>query len=415
MALTATAVKQAKPKAKSYKLADGRGLFLMVNPNGGKYWRYKYRIGDKEKLLALGIYPEISLADARTRHQDARDKLARGIDPGEVRKAEKSTRLLAAADTFEAVAREWFATKMYDRSKSHRDRTMRALEKDLFTVLGTRPITSITAPQLLSALRRIEGRGAVETAHRAKQTAGQIFRYAMVTGRAENDPSAAMNGALKNPKKKHLAAITNPAEVGRLMVSIEGFQGTPAVKAALRLSPLLFQRPGEIRSMEWVEINWDEARWEIPAEKMKMRQPHIVPLATQALAILRELEPLTGRGKYVFPSARGASRCLSENGVRSALRTLGYGNDEMTPHGFRAMARTILDEVLEVRVDYIEHQLAHAVKDANGRSYNRTHHLKGRAEMMQGWADYLDELKTQIEGGTIGRNLSIVNEFATPD
>ena len=273
MALTATAVKQAKPKIKPYKLADGRGLFLMVNPSGGKYWRYKYRIVGKEKLLALGTYPDIGLADARTRHQDARDKLARGIDPGEARKAEKSTRLLAAADTFEAIAREWFATKMNDRSKSHRDRTMRALEKDLFTVLGTQPIAAITAPQLLSALRRIEARGAVETAHRAKQTAGQIFRYAMVTGRAENDPSAAMSGALKNPKKKHLAAITNPAEVGRLLLSIEGFQGTPVVKAALRLSPLLFQRPGEIRGMEWAEINWETACWEIPAEKMKMRQP----------------------------------------------------------------------------------------------------------------------------------------------
>jgi len=401
MALSATAVKQAKPKAKPYKLADGRGLFLMVNPGGGKYWRFKYRIDSREKLLALGIYPDISLADARIRHQNARDKLARGIDPGEVRKAEKLTRRLAAADTFEAIAREWFATKMHDRSKSHRDRTLRALEKDLFTVLGARPITSITAPQLLSALRLIEARGAVETAHRAKQTAGQIFRYAMVTGRAENDPSAAMNGALKNPKKKHLAAITNPAEVGRLMVSIEGFQGTPVVKAALRLSPLLFQRPGEIRSMEWTEINWNEACWEIPADKMKMRQPHVVPLSTQALAILRELEPLTGRGRYVFPSARGASRCLSENGVRSALRTLGYGNDTMTPHGFRAMARTILDEVLGVRVDYIEHQLAHAVKDANGRSYNRTTHLKGRAEMMQSWADYLYTLKAQSEGENI--------------
>lgn len=391
--LTAIAVKQAKPGEKDRKLTDGAGLFLLVTTNGGKRWRYKYRYAGKEKLLALGTYPDVSLADARNRHQDAREKLAQGIDPGEARKIEKLTRHQADADGFEAVAREWFATKMCDCSQSHQDRTMRALEKDLFPHLGNRSIGAITAPELLAVLRRIESRGAIETAHRTKQTAGQVFRYAVATGRAERDPSSDLKGALANPKKKHLAAITNPAEVGRLMASIEGFQGTPTVKAALRLSALIFQRPGEIRSMEWSEINWDAERWELPAEKMKMRLPHIVPLSHQALEVLRELQPLTGWGRYVFPSARGASRCLSENGVRSALRTLGYDNDTMTPHGFRAMARTLLDEVLGYRVDWIEHQLAHAVRDANGRAYNRTSHLEGRATMMQGWADYLDELK----------------------
>tara|TARA_R100001509_G_scaffold164603_2_gene142848 strand:+ start:707 stop:1936 length:1230 start_codon:yes stop_codon:yes gene_type:complete len=399
--LTATAVKQVKPGERDRKLTDGAGLFLLVTRTGGKRWRYKYRYAGKEKLLALGTYPDVSLAEARNRHQEAREKLAQGIDPGEARKVEKLTRHLADADSFEAVAREWFATKMCDRSQSHQDRTIRALEKDLFPHLGKRTVSSITAPELLAALRRIESRGAVETAHRAKQTAGQVFRYAVATGRAERDPSGDLKGALTNPKKKHLAAITSPPEVGRLMVHIDEFQGTPTVKAALRLSALLFQRPGEMRSMEWAEINWEAERWELPAEKMKMRLPHIVPLSQQALEILRELHYLTGRGRYVFPSARGASRCLSENGVRSALRTLGYDNDTMTPHGFRAMARTLLDEVLGYRVDWIEHQLAHAVRDANGRAYNRTAHLEGRRKMMQGWADYLDSLKAQAEGGNV--------------
>jgi integrase len=395
MALTATAVKQAKSTEKQYKLFDGRGLFLLVHPNGSKYWRFKYRYAGKEKLLSLGVYPDVTLANARERHQQARETVANGIDPGEVLKVKKLTRHLATADTFEALAREWFNVKMCDKSKSHQDRTMRALEKDLFPVLGSRPVSSITPPELLAALRRIEARGAIETAHRAKQTAGQIFRYGVATGRAERDPSADLKGALKNPDKKHLASITNPAEVGRLMLAIDGFRGTAAVRAALRLSPLLFQRPGEIRHMEWSEIDWEAKRWEIPAEKMKMRQPHIVPLSQQALEILEELHPLTGRGKYVFPSARGTSRCLSENGVRTALRAMGYDNDTMTPHGFRAMARTLLDEVLDFRVDWIEHQLAHAVRDPNGRAYNRTAHLEGRAKMMQGWADYLDGLRKQ--------------------
>ena len=347
MALTATAVKQAKSTEKQYKLYDGRGLFLLVHPNGSKYWRFKYRYAGKEKLLSLGVYPDVTLANARERHQQARETVAKGIDPGEVLKVEKLTRHLAAADTFEALAREWFNVKMSTRSISHQKRTMAALERDLFPVLGSRPIASITAPELLAALRRIEDRGAVETAHRAKQTAGQIFRYGVATGRAERDPSGDLKGALKNPKKKHLASITDPAEVGRLMLAIDAFRGTPTVRAALRLSPLLFQRPGEIRHMEWAEIDWETKCWQIPAGKMKMGQPHIVPLSEQSIEILREIYALTGRGKYVFPSARGASRCLSENGVRTALRTLGYDNDTMTPHGFRATARTLLDEVLE--------------------------------------------------------------------
>jgi integrase len=402
MSLKATATKNAKPKEKPYKLYDEKGMYLLVSPTGSKCWRYKYRYVGKEKTLALGIYPDVSLANARAKRDEARSALANGIDPGEVRKVEKLTRYLAAADSFEAVGREWFNQVMPDKSKSYRERTGRILKKDLYPVLGNRPISAITAPELLAALRRVESRGAIDIAHRAKQVAGQIFRYAVGTGRAERDPSRDLpRNALKSRNKKHYAAITDPAEVGNLLVAIDGFQGTPVVKAALLISALLFQRPGEIRAMEWEEINWQESCWEIPAEKMKMRSPHIVPLATQAQELLEELYKLTGNGRYVFPSARGRSRHLSENGVRTALRTLGYDNDTMTPHGFRAMARTILDEVLECRVDWIEHQLAHAVRDANGRAYNRTAHLKGRRRMMQRWAGYLDSLRAQASGNNV--------------
>lgn len=397
MALTAMAVKQAKPKDKPYKLSDSKGMYLLINPKGAKYWRLKYRYGGKEKTLALGVYPDISLEKAREQRDDAKRLLYDHIDPGVTKRLKKLAVYEHEINSFEILAREWFETRMTDKSESHQSRTWNALKNDLFPPLGNRPISQITAPELLMALRKIEARGAIETAHRAKQTAGQIFRYAIITGRAERDPSADLKGALKNPVKKHLAAITEPKEVGKLMVAIEGFRGTPSVKTALLLSPLLFARPGEIRHMEWKEVSWEENRWEIPAEKMKMKQPHVVPLAKQAISLLEEQHRLTGRGKFVFPSARGASRPLSENGVRTALRTLGYDNDTMTPHGFRAMARTILDEVLNYRVDWIEHQLAHAVRDANGRAYNRTAHLQGRAEMMQDWADYLDALKAQIE------------------
>lgn len=397
MALTAIQVKQATPKEKPYKLADGGGLYLLVNPGGAKYWRYKYRYAGREKTLALGVYPEVSLKEARDTHQAARKTRRQGADPGEQRKVEKLTRHLAAVNSFEAVAREWFGRVMEQKSESYRVRTLRILEKDLFPQLGGRPIASITPPELLQVLRKIESRGAVDIAHRAKQASGLIFRYAIATGRAEYDPSVGLQGALKHRRKKHHAAITSPAKVGQLMTSIEAFGGTPVVKAALHLAPLVFQRPGELRAMEWKEINWDEQQWELPAEKMKMRLPHIVPLSNQAIEVLRDLEPLTRRSKYVFPSARGASRCMSDNALRIALRTMGYSKETMTPHGFRAMARTLLDEVLGYRVDWIEHQLAHAVRDANGRAYNRTAHLGGRREMMQGWADYLADLKVQVE------------------
>jgi integrase len=399
--LSATAVQQAKGQAKPVKLTDGGGLYLLVKSDGSRYWRYNYRFAGKRKTLALGVYPDVSLADARKAHQQARETLAKDIDPSEAKRIERITRHLASADSFEAVATEWYETRLSEKSDSYRVRTQRLLKKDLYPPLGNRPISQITSAELLLALRKVEERGAIDMAHRAKQTAGQVFRYAVATGRAERDPSGDLRGALKTKTKKHYAAITDPAEVARLLLAIDAFQGTSTVKAALQLSPLLFQRPGEIRGMEWAEINWEEERWEIPADKMKIRQPHIVPLCTQSIDLLKGLHRLTGRGRYVFPSARGASRCLSENGVRSALRTMGYDNDTMTPHGFRAMARTIMDEVLNYRVDWIEQQLAHAVRDANGRAYNRTAHLPQRKDMMQGWADYLDNLKAQATAGNV--------------
>ena len=278
------------------------------------------------------------------------------------------------------------------KSEGGDKRLKRLLQKDLFPYIGKRPISKITSPELLKTLRRIESRGAVDTAHRAKQAAGMVFRYAVATGRAERDPSVDLKDALTQPIKTHFKSITEPAEVGPLITAINNYQATPVVMAALKLSPLFLCRPGELRHLEWSEVNFSESRIELPASKMKMKEPHIIPLASQAIVILKELQPITGRGKYVFPSARGASRPISENGVRTALRTLGYTNDQISPHGFRAMARTILDEVLNFPVDWIEHQLAHAVKDANGRAYNRTKHLPQRKKMMQTWADYLDGL-----------------------
>ena len=399
--LTATQVKQAQPGEKARKLADGQGLYLLIQPNGARYWRYNYRYAGKRKTLALGVYPDVSLKAARSAHQEARGKLANGVDPGAVRKVEKLTRHLAAAESFEAVATEWQQVRLGDKAEATRKRVASILSNYLTPWLGNRPIADISPQELLAALRRAENAGTLDSAHRARQIAGQVFRYAVATGRAQHDPSASLKGALTPNRKTHHAAITDPAEVGKLLLAMDTFEGTPVVKTALLISPLLFQRPGELRAMEWSEINRDAQQWEIPAEKMKMRQPHIVPLSRQALALLDELEPLTRRGRYVFPSARGASRCMSDNAVRVALRTIGYDKHTMTPHGFRAMARTILDEVLDYRVDYIEHQLAHAVKDANGRAYNRTAHLEARRKMMQGWADYLDNLKAQAKAGNV--------------
>lgn len=391
--LTALVVKQAKPKEKTYRMYDGMGLFLEIRPNNAKYWRMKYRYASKEKLLALGVYPTISLKEARTTRDQAKQLLSKGIDPSAKKQADKAARKEAGANTFEAIFNEWFLTKMQDKSLSHQKRTRSLITKHLLPAFGKTPIKEITPLMLLNALRKIEAKGLIETTHKTKQAAGQIFRFAVVTGRAERDPCADLKGALKPIKVKHFAAITEPAAVGRLLLALDNYQGSPAVMAALKLSPLFFCRPGELRHMEWAEIDWDKKQWEIPAEKMKMRESHIVPLCKQAINMLEPLHAITGRGKYVFPNPRSNSRPMSENAVRTAIRTLGYSNEEMTPHGFRAIARTLLDEELGYRFELIEHQLAHAVRDATGRAYNRTKHLKQRYEMMQRWADYLDKLK----------------------
>lgn len=399
--LTDTKIKQAKQQEKDYKLSDEKGLYLLVTKKGAKYWRLKFRFGDKEKVLALGVYPETSLKEARVNRDKAREQIRLGNDPSTIRKIEKISKTEAGANSFKAIATEWYQVKMKDKSYSYQTRSMRALEKNLFPAIGHRPISEITPPELLSCLRKIEARNAIDMAKRTKQIAGLVFRYAIATGRAERDPSQDLAGALQPSQKKHFAAITDPVKVGILMNAIDGFEGTATVKAALKLSPLLFCRPGELRHMEWSEIDWLQSRWELPAHKMKMRQPHIVPLSDQAIKILKEQQLLTGNGKYVFPSARGRSRPLSENGVRTALRTMGYSNETMTAHGFRAMARTILDEVLGIPSDHIEAQLAHKPAGALGAAYNRSKYLKDREKMMQVWADYLDKLRQKTNYSNI--------------
>lgn len=395
MPLTDTAIRNAKPGEKPLKLTDEKGLFLLIAPAGGKWWRFRYRFGGVHKMLSMGVYPDVSLKSARERRDDARRLLAEGIDPGEHRKATKIMKAERAANSFEAVAREWFAKYSPTWAAGHADKIIRRLERDLFPWVGGRPIAEITAPDLLAVLRRIEERGAVETAHRAKQNAGQVFRYAIATGRAERDPSADLRGALTPWKPQHYPAITDPKEIAPLLRAIDGFTGTLPVKSALMLAPMLLVRPGELRQAEWSEFDLDEATWNIPAEKMKTRVAHLVPLPRQAVESLRALHPLTGHNRFVFPGVRDHAHPMSENTVNMALRRMGYPKEVMTGHGFRAMARTVLDEILGFRPDWIEHQLAHAVRDPNGRAYNRTAHLKQRREMLQAWADYLDALKVE--------------------
>jgi integrase len=393
--LTDTLIKTLKAKAAAYKVFDGGGMYMEVSPRGGKWWRLKYRFADKEKRLSLGTYPEVSLKDARQRRDDARKLLSARVDPGENRKATKAARTDQAANSFEVVTREWFAKHSGGWAPNHALRVLRLFERDIFPRIGAKPIISITSPDLLTALRRIENRGALDTAHRARGNCGQVFRYAIATGRAERDPSQDLRGALAPATGDHFAAVTEPAQVGELLRALDGYKGSPIVRAAILLAPLVFVRPGELRNAEWTAIDLDRAEWRFISTKTQA--PHLVPLATQAVAILREVQPSTGHGRYVFPSARGDGRPMSDNAILAAMRRMGIGKDEMSGHGFRAMARTILDEVLGFRPDIIEHQLAHAVRDPNGRAYNRTAFLPERRQMMQRWADYLDKLKADVK------------------
>jgi integrase len=351
----------------------------------------KYRFARKEKRLAFGVYPEVSLKKARMKRTEARELLGSGTDPGEAKRLAKLKVQALAQDSFGAIAREWFDKQRPHWSKSHADRVKRALTKDLSS-LATRPIAQISPIELLTALRKVEARGAIETAHRTKQVAGQVFRYAVATARADRDQSRDLQGALSKPKKYHLPAIIKPDDVGGLLRAIRGYEGTPVVRAALQLAPLVFVRPGELRHFEWSELDLDNSLWIIPGSKMKTGNDHFVPLSVQAEAIITDVRPLTGRFRYVFPSARSPRRPMSDNAVLAAFRRMGIPKEQMSGHGFRAMARTLLAEELEYPAHLIEHQLAHAVKDANGQAYNRTSFIKQRADMMQHWADYLDGL-----------------------
>jgi len=403
MALTDVAVKNAKPSEKAVRMFDSGGLYLEVAPSGGKWWRFKYRYLGKEKRLSLGVYPDVGLKDARQRRDEARKLLAADIDPSDNRKAIRSAKIESAANSFEVLAREWFAKHSPGWTKSNADKIIRRLENDAFPWIGSRPIAEISPPELLSVLRRIESRGALESAHRIRGYCSQIYRYAVATGRAIRDISVDLRGAIPPASKKHLAAVTEPKQVAVLLRALDSYQGTLVVQCALKLAPMLFVRPGELRQMEWADVDLEAAEWRYRVSKTQTQ--HIVPLASQAVAILKELHPLTGRGRYVFPGARSNDRPMSDNAILAAMRTMGIPKDKMSGHGFRAMARTILDEVLGVRVDYIEHQLAHAVRDPNGRAYNRTAHLPERKKMMQQWADYLDKLKD--ENAVTSRGLGV--------
>lgn len=385
--LTANAIKASKPG----KLFDGGGLFLLTKDNGARLWRMKYRHGGKERLLSFGAYPEVSLAEARRKRDAAREAIREGKDPAALKRARKVAARVAAANSFQAVADAWMATQKRKLAPATFAKSQWLFDQVL-PWLGSRPVAEIEPPELLAALKRIEARGAHETAHRTKEKCGQVFRYAIAHGLAKRDPSADLRGALAPIVRTSRAAITDPGKVGALLRALEGYGGQHVTRCALRIAPLLFVRPGELRAMEWAELDLDAAQWRIPAHRMKMREEHVVPLSSQAVAILRELQPLTGRGRYVFPSLRTAAAPMSENTVNAALRSLGYDKDTMTGHGFRAMASTRLNE-LGWQPDVIERQLAHAERNKVRAAYNRAQYLAEREKMMQAWADYLDALR----------------------
>lgn len=390
--LTETRIKAARPRLAAYKLRDGKGLHLLITPAGGRLWRLRYRHGGKEKMLSLGAWPECTLAEARKRRNTAREQLEHEVDPSAQRKAAKAAAAGRAGNSFEVIAREWYGKHVGGWAAAHGPRILRRFERDIFPHIGADAIVDVTAPKLLAVIRRIEARGRIETAHRALSNCGQVFRYAVATGRAERDPTADLRDALPPAKGTHFAAVTDPVEVGALLTKIESYTaGTLVVHTALRLAPLVFVRPGELRHAKWADIDLEAAEWRFTTSKTKT--PHIVPLSTQAVELLRELHALTGRGVFVFPGARTATRPMSDNAICAALRSIGVPKDVMSAHGFRATARTLLDEVLGIRVEYIEHQLGHAVRDPNGRAYNRVAFLAERKAMMQTWADYLDRLR----------------------
>jgi len=402
MPLTDTAIRNAKPGEKPVKLADEKGLFLLITPAGARYWRQKYRFGGKEKLLSHGVYPEVTLKEARERRDEARKLLSNGVDPGGAKKAEKASRVLQSANSFEALAREWLENRRDSVTEGQTVKTLAIFENDVFPWLGNTPVAEVDAPSVLSVITRIDQRGARYTAHRAKQRISQVMRYAIATGRASRDPCPDLKGAIPPTRETHMPAITDPAAVGEMLRAFDGFKGTFVVKCALEIAPRVFVRPGELRKAEWPCFDLDKAEWRFLVTKTKT--DHLVPLAGQVVALLRELHALTGRGRYVFPG-RDPQRPMSEAAVNAALRRMGYDTKtEITGHGFRAMARTILHEELHFKPEVIEHQLAHKVPDALGSAYNRTKFLAERRTMMQQWSDYLDKLKAGAEVVSLNRS-----------
>ena len=384
--LTDKALKALKPRERPYKRADEKGLLVIVRPDGAVWWRLKYRYGNKEKSLSLGTYPDVSLKRAREKRDEARQLLDRGVDPSVERRAAKS----AHVDSFEILAREWLALQRRKLAATTHEKATWMLETFVFPSIGSRPIGEIEPPDLLRLLRRIEARGRRETAHRTRQRVSQVFRFAVASGRCDRDPATDLKGALEPITRNSFAAITDPMKVGELLRAIDGYQGQPAVIAALKLAPLVFVRPGELRAAEWSEININTAEWRVPAERTKMRKEHTVPLATQSVALLEELKPVTGGGRLVFPSLRSKDRPLSENTLNAALRNLGYDGSTHVAHGFRVTASTLLHE-LGYAPEVIETQLAH-VRPGVAGVYNRSHLLPQRRKMMQAWADHLDML-----------------------
>lgn len=391
MALTDIQIRNAKPDTKQYKLSAGLGLYLIVSPSGGKWWRVRYRFDGKQKELSVGTYPSVSLKEATRKRDAIRDMVKDDVDPLYERKIDRLSKRSASENSFEAITREWHLKHKANWSKDHAARTITRFEKDVFPWIGTREANLISAPELLALLRRVESRGALDTAHRIHQQCSQVFRYAVATGRAERDPSTDLRGALPPVRAKHHASITEPQQVAGLIRAVNNYSGAFVTGCALRLAPLLFVRPGELRQAEWREFNLDKAEWRIPAEKMKMKVMHIVPLSRQAVVILKELQPLTGNGKYLFPSNRTKTRPMSDNTLNGALRRLGFTKDEMTAHGFRSMASTLLNEQ-GWNSDAIERQLAHSEKNGVRAAYNYAEYLPERKKMMQAWGDYLESL-----------------------
>lgn len=401
-----TKIKALEPREKDYKVSDAGGLFLLVKPTGAKYWRQKYRFLGKEKLLAIGTYPAVSLKEARKVQEEAKELLRNGVDPSDFRKQQKARREHEAGNSFGAIAREWHIRQSVKWAEVTAHRNLTLIENDLLPQLGNRPVSEIQTFELVGCLNRIVDRGAIETAHKARQILNQVCRYAKQTGRLEHNPASDLSGVIPPKKVSHMAAITDPGEFGKLLVAIDKHKGSNIIRTALALAPLLFQRPGELCAMEWSELDLDKGLWTIPREKKKERNQvegdHIVPLCSQALELLKDLQPQTGRSQMVFPNQRDHSRPIRTESLNKALRTLGYDTrHQQCAHGFRASARTMLDEQLNLRIEWIEHQLAHKVRDTLGNAYNRTKHLPERVQMMQRWADYLDELKQQELAGNV--------------